>query len=147
MASDRYCTYRMSDSIRSRRMQVSELACHEPPTTPVLLEEGHFCIFHYPRTDKNLGDFCDALQQKCNADYRGFVFPVGFATNDLRLEKSDFTDARFLDLADFSNETFVGPVQFEGVTFVQKADFRGATFRGEISFAESRNPLNKSWLV
>ncbi len=137
MVSDRDCTYRLRDEIRSPTNQESQVRCTEPPTGPIALEEGRFCIFHNPSRSKKLHPFCEAIQQKGDSNYTGFVFPLEFDAKNLQLTNSNFTDAHFLDVADFSNETFVGPIQFEGARFDENAVFWGATFLGKVNFAQA----------
>ena len=137
MVSDRDCTYRLRDEIRSPTNQESQVRCTEPPTGPIALEEVRFCIFHNPSRSKKLHPFCEAIQQKGDSNYTGFVFPLEFDAKNLQLTNSNFTDAHFLDVADFSNETFVGPIQFEGARFDENAVFWGATFLGKVNFAQA----------
>lgn len=136
MASDQHCPYVLPEDLRGDHVKPTEWHCCKPPLDRSV-EGGQLCIFHNPKKSKDVQEFSTEVQSKCDANYRGFVFPVGFDTRLLHLGKADFTGARFMDHADFSDATFEGSTHFDGVNFDKSVDFRGTSFCGNVSFAQA----------
>lgn len=140
MGSDERCTYQLPEQLRDERLGQQDWSCKERGVSAVSTKHGRYCIFHIPdpnSREKELGSFTDAIQSKCDSNYRGYVFPTGFIASHLQFERADFSDARFLGYADFSERTFEGSTHFRGVTFDRGANFEGATFYGNVDFASA----------
>ena len=153
MVSKQHCVYVLPEDLREDHAHPTASRCRESGVTE-RVTSGNFCIFH--RYDSGFNEtelqmFNDALRSKSDSNYRGFKFPPGFHTKNLRLEKADFTGAHFFHNADFSGKTFEGSTYFSGVTFEKRANFKEATFHGNVSFGgatfkEDANFENTSFL-
>ena len=153
MVSKQHCVYVLPEDLREDHAHPTASRCRESSVTE-RVTSGNFCIFH--RYDSGFNEtelqmFNDALRSKSDSNYRGFKFPPGFHTKNLRLEKADFTGAHFFHNADFSGKTFEGSTYFSGVTFEKRANFKEATFHGNVSFGgatfkEDANFENTSFL-
>ena len=106
-------------------------------------EGARYCVLHFPRVDKDLDEFKEAIEKKLkdkDFDFRGVYFPgnqslASFLPNDTFEGEADFSDATFKGSAYFSHGvTFGEGAFFLSATFKGEAFFSRATFKGEASF-------------
>jgi uncharacterized protein YjbI with pentapeptide repeats len=100
------------------------------------LEGKEYCVLHFPRGDKDLAAFEEAIEEKLKDkkfDFRSVYFPgkqslASFLPNASFEGTVGFSSATFEGVADFSGVTFKEKADFSEVTFKEKADFSGVTF-------------------
>ena len=133
------CPYVPPEGLREKNEGLTDWHCPNPSFSPYS-QDGPHCILHYRGSKEDpegVRKFNDALQEKQDAVYWGYVFPRGFDTTLLRLKNADFREAHFSDDADFSKCTFEGITFFNGVSFKKNANFSGAAFCENVSFASA----------
>jgi uncharacterized protein YjbI with pentapeptide repeats len=105
------------------------------------LDGKHYCVLHFPRGDKDLAAFDEAIKEKRqnkNFDFGGVYFPedVSFSGATFK-EGANFSDATFEGKAIFSDATFEGHVRLSRTTFKGGANFSDATFAGWANFSDA----------
>lgn len=136
MFTNVHCKYELPTHLRMSNSEADDLHCIEIPESPS--SDDGFCIFHNPSLEKDCAAFINGIQSKRDSNYRGYVFPLGFRTEILRLNEADFRGACFKDRANFSGQAFTGSTRFSGVTFERSANFAGARFSGDANFDKGK---------